>query len=122
MNIKILLNFHGKHSKKKFREIDLFDFTSFFVWTCLNFLARCVSCGSRQKLRCYFYSLKNLHHFFVLCGGMLCGCTFCFTVFISGGTGTRNRPKNGLKKDLFHFLEYLMIFFQSSLVCCTLKK
>ena len=27
--------------KNFFREIDLFDFTSFFAWTFLNFLARC---------------------------------------------------------------------------------
>ena len=29
-------------SQKKFREIELFDFTSCFAWTFLNFLARCV--------------------------------------------------------------------------------
>ena len=33
--------------KKFFREIDLFDFTSFFAWTFLNFLAHCVCDGSR---------------------------------------------------------------------------
>ena len=27
--------------KKFFREIDLFDFTSFLVWTFFNFLAHC---------------------------------------------------------------------------------
>ena len=40
--IKILLNFHGKYSKKN-RQIDLFDFTSFYAWTFLNFLACCVT-------------------------------------------------------------------------------
>ena len=30
MKIKILLYFLGKYSKNFFREIDLFDFTSFF--------------------------------------------------------------------------------------------
>ena len=43
METKILLNFHGK-IKKKFREIYLFDFTIFFAWTFLNFLAHCDSC------------------------------------------------------------------------------
>ena len=41
MKIKILLNFHGKYSKNVFREIDLFDFTSFMVWTFFNFPAHC---------------------------------------------------------------------------------
>ena len=40
MKIKILLDLHGKYSKKKFRYIDLFDFTSFLVRTFYNFLAR----------------------------------------------------------------------------------
>ena len=38
MKIKILLNFHGKYSNTFFHEIDSFDFTSFLVWTFLNFL------------------------------------------------------------------------------------
>ena len=33
---------NGIWPNKKFREIDLFDFTSFLVWTFLNFLSHCV--------------------------------------------------------------------------------
>ena len=48
----------------QFHEIDLFDFTSFFLWTFLNFLARCA--GQRKILMvnvtCLFETSYEQNH------------------------------------------------------------
>ena len=60
MKIKILPNFHGKYSKKFFREIDLLDFTSFLVWTFFNFLAHYGSSESDLLVTSSFFCLEDL--------------------------------------------------------------
>ena len=42
IRIKNLNSENGKYTKKKFREIDSFNLTSFLAWTFLNFLVHCV--------------------------------------------------------------------------------
>ena len=44
-------------SRKKF--FDLFDFTSFFAWTFLNFLARCDGCTTLQALLWHISKIKK---------------------------------------------------------------
>ena len=54
-----------------FREIDLFDFTSFLVWTFFNFLAHCVIFKNRFLIAYFFMwnartTIKTFLCFFIL--------------------------------------------------------
>ena len=45
-----------------FHEIDLFDFTSFFAWTFLNFLARCAAHDIHSMVNINFF---NIHLYMI---------------------------------------------------------
>ena len=50
--------FSWEKFKRKIREIDLFDFTSFFAWTFINFLAQCEPFKIKVQEKNLFFRVK----------------------------------------------------------------
>ena len=106
------LDFHGKYSEK-FREIDLFDFTSFLDWSFLNFVAHCaITCDESSV------SLNSFVLIFIVSWPLLSLLTKQFTRMIWESTSLTNRTMFPRK---FHTSWTVMTMtIKSAIFCCAI--